>query len=184
MDEEITWSRVVMNRDIKRLAQEIVQKAERLSVLEISGERWRVEGPGTKYTRLNYPEFDICENKLEEQFDLVIAEMVFEHLKYPYRAGMNCYEMTAAGGHFLMSAPFMFPIHHHPIDCSRWSREGMKYFLHECGFPLEKIYTNSWGNRECFGAICKAKDYIVLYAGQSLVNEEDCPISVWGLAQK
>jgi SAM-dependent methyltransferase len=182
--DEITWSRVVMNRDINRMAKEIMSKAKKLSVLEISGERWRVGGDNTKYRRVNYPEFDICNDTLEEKFDLVIAEMVLEHVKYPYRALKNIFNMIENGGYFLVSVPFLFPIHNHPIDCTRWSADGLKYFLEEIGFPLGRIYTSSWGNRDCLTEICDNQDAIVLFDGQSLDNEDKYPISVWGLAQK
>ena len=182
---DITWSRVVMNEDITRIVDDIARNADKLSILEISGQRWSVTGENTKYKRLNWPEFDICENKLDEMFDLIIAELVFEHLKYPYRAGKNVYDMIADNGSFLISVPFLFPIHEHPIDCTRWSAQGLKYFLNECGFPLKYIYTNSWGNLECLIEICKSENSIALYkSGNQLKNEKQYPISVWGLAKK
>lgn len=175
-----------MNEDILRLAGNICLNATQLSILEISGYRWSVTGDNTKYKRLNWPDYDICENKLNEQFNLVIAEMVFEHLKYPYRAGKNVYDMTADGGSFLISVPFLFPIHNYPIDCTRWSAEGLKYFLHECGFPIDDIYTNAWGNRDCLSKICQDKLSMVMYdeENHSLTNEKNYPIVVWGLAKK
>lgn len=175
-----------MNKDILRLAGDIVLNATQLSILEISGHRWSVTGENTKYKRLNWPEFDICEHKLDERFDLVIAEMVFEHLKYPYRAGKNVFDMVTDGGQFLISVPFMFPIHRYPIDCTRWSAEGLRYFMHEIGFPMEGIYTNAWGNRDCLREICQDKFSMVMYdeKSHSLDNEENYPIVVWGLAKK
>jgi hypothetical protein len=57
--------------------------------------------------------------------------------------------MLNHGRYFLVSTPFMIRIHNHAVDCSRWSAVGMRHSLAECGIPLEKIQTWSWGNREC-----------------------------------
>ena len=48
-----------------------------------------------------------------------------------------------------MVAPFMYRGHADPYDCTRWSETGMKYFLADCGFPIETIRTGSWGNAAC-----------------------------------
>lgn len=155
---------------------------EKLSVLEISGAKWKDYGFGS-YRSANYPEYDVCETALPESFDLVIAEQVFEHLLWPYRAGRHVYEMVKPGGHFLISTPFLVKIHDYPIDCSRWSEIGLKHLLAECGFPLDSIVTGSWGNRAC--VIANFKKWVPFRRGwHSLKNEPDFPYHVWALARK
>lgn len=174
------WARTVLYRECFKLVQEL--KPSELDVLEISaGKIWQPLG-FRSYTEANYPEFDVCSMALPKQFDLVIADQVFEHLLWPYRAGRNVYEMTKPGGHFLVTTPFLIKMHEVPVDCSRWTELGMKHLLAECGFPIEKIRTGSWGNRACVKANFNG------WARQgwfnSLENEPEFPVSVWALATK
>jgi SAM-dependent methyltransferase len=174
------WSRVVMWQECEAWLQAL--GPEKLSVLEISGTFWS-KLPFAKYRSVQHPEFDICEMRLDESFDLIIAEQVFEHLLWPYRAGRNVHQMLRPGGHFLVSTPFLVRIHPGPADCTRWTETGLKYFLAECGFPLEAIKTGSWGNRACVRA--NLNDW-ALYRPRlhSLKNEPDVPYHVWALARK
>lgn len=128
------WIRVVMNRHCHELVESL--KPENLSALEISGYEWGDIYQFKKFRSANYPEYDLCAAPLDETFDLIIAEQVFEHLLWPYKAVRNVYQMLRPGGYFLMSTPFLVKIHGHPVDCSRWTPLGMKYLLAEGGFPL------------------------------------------------
>ena len=91
--------------------------------------------------------------------------------------------MLAPGGYFLLSTPFLIRIHNNPTDCSRWTEVGMKHFLAECGFPLEKVQTGSWGNRSC---VVGNFETFVPYRSRlhSLRNEPKYPMVIWALAQK
>jgi len=180
------WCRIVMNREEQRLIGAL--KPATLDTLEISGEAWKDFG-FKSYRQVEYPAYDVCAGPLPDQFDLIIAEQVFEHLLWPYRAGKNVYAMLRPGGHFLISTPFLFPLHGAPVDCSRWTETGLKYFLAECGFPLEACTTNAWGNRSCVdryikGAVKPHRPPRYRKWLHSLRNEPPCPIQVWALARK
>jgi SAM-dependent methyltransferase len=156
--------------------------AERLDALEISaGSEWR-KLPFKSYTTADFPDFDICSQKLDRQFDLIIADQVFEHLPWPYRAARNVHEMLRPGGHALICTPFLVRIHEVPIDCTRWTETGMKHLLAECGFALENIRTGSWGNRACVKA--NFKTWARQGWARSLKNEPQYPVMVWALARK
>jgi SAM-dependent methyltransferase len=175
------WARVIMNRETQALVQDL--HPGNLEVLEISGSDWGKRMKFKKYRDVHYPEFDICAAPLETKFDLIIAEQVFEHLLWPYRAGKNAYQMLKPGGYLLITTPFLVRVHNHPIDCSRWSETGIKYLLGECGFDLERIRTGSWGNRACIRSNFSGwSRYRHLF--HSLRNEADFPIVVWAFAQK
>ncbi len=64
-----------------------------------------------------YPEYDICEGPfLDEcgairQFDLILANQVWEHLDRPYAATCNVLEMLRPGGYFWIAVPFFIPYH-------------------------------------------------------------------------
>jgi len=176
----INWSRVVMESRCVELIQSINPSG--LCALEISGEKFQECG-FKSYQTLNYPAFDICRAATPEKFDIIIAEQVFEHLEYPYRAGRNVYSMLNPNGFFLVSVPFLVAIHNFPIDCTRWTETGLKYFLEECGFDKGKIQTESWGNRRC--VVSNFKGWVAYRSRiHSLKNEPQFPYHVWALAQK
>jgi SAM-dependent methyltransferase len=175
------WLRIVMDAEIRKLVQEL--HPESLKVLEVSGRAWDKPGLFRQYQSASYPEFDVCETRLGETFDLIIAEQVFEHVLWPYRAGKNVYQHLNPGGHFLIATPFLVRIHNHPTDCTRWTEVGLKHFLAECGFELEAIRTGSWGNRRC--VIANLRSWQIYQPWRhSLRNEPIYPTVVWALAKK
>ena len=177
----VQWHRVVMDRETEALVRELDPPPA--DALEISGSKWESFGFHS-YRRVAYPEFDICEETLDQKFDLIIAEQVFEHLRWPRRAANNAYYMLRPGGCFLITTPFLIKIHEEPIDCTRWSEYGMRYFLADSGFPLKSITTGSWGNRQCVKANLRYgwQKYRAVF--HRLTNEPHYPLSVWALARR
>lgn len=174
------WVRTVMYRECFQMIQKI--GPERLDALEISaGQEWR-QLPFRSFTPTTYPEFDICNDRLDRQFDLIIADQVFEHLLWPYRAAKNVHAMLRPDGYFLISTPFLVRIHMIPTDCTRWTEQGLRYFLAECGFDPDRITTGAWGNRACINA--NFKRWARRGWFRSLKNEPDFPVTVWALAKK
>jgi len=166
-----------------------------LDAVEISGTAWRAAG-FQSYASLTYPQFDICEpveswsdenaKLANETVDVVLAEQVWEHLKYPYRAGRNVLRMLRPGGRFLLTTPFLVRVHGPPAysDCSRWTAEGMKYFLEECGFDPDGVQTFSWGNKECAAAHITNDMWFGYQKGMNLKNDPTYPCVVWAVATK
>lgn len=153
-----------------------------MDALELSGSNWREFG-FKSYRNVDFPAFDICNESLPDTFDIIIAEQVFEHLLWPYRAGRNVFSMLRPGGYFLVSTPFLYRVHNFPVDCSRWTEIGLKHLLAECGFDLESMQSGSWGNRRCVKAYFKG--YIPFNRlVHSLRNEPEFPIHVWALARR
>lgn len=174
------WAREVMYRETRKLVEEMA--VSELECLEISGDKWGAQFDFKSYCSVAYPAFDICESALERTFDLIIADQVFEHLLWPYRAGRNVRQMLAPGGYFLVTTPFLVRVHRVPEDCSRWTETGIRYLLAECGFDLSRIRTGSWGNRKCVTANFKRWPTFSPRF-HSLKNEPEFPIVVWALAR-
>lgn len=150
--------------------------------LDVSaGQYWRALG-FKSFTEANSPRFGISKDVLGRQFEGVIADQVFEHLPWPYRAVRNVYAMVRPGGVFIVSKPFLIRVHAVPIDCSRWTETGLKHLLVECGFPIEHFKTGAWGNRAC------VKANFTRWARRgwfsSLRNEPLFPVTVWAFARK
>ena len=175
------WTRAYAYRICEDLLVDI--RSNELDVLEISpGQHWR-HLPFQSYDSVDYPMFDICKEKSSKQYDLIIADQVWEHLPWPYRATKNVYSMLRPGGYFLNLTPFLYKVHHFPVDCSRWTELGMKHLLAECGFDLDAVRTGSWGNRACVKANLNDGYPRRGFFG-SLKNESAYPIIVWALARK
>lgn len=177
------WCRVVMNQEIERFIRTL--DCSKIDALEISGTGSQGRYNFLSYQTVGYPNFDICEKPLSEnQFDLVIAEQVLEHVVRPDRATANVFRMLRSGGVFVVSTPFLLKIHEHPLDLYRWTERGMKQLLEGAGFEVLK--TASWGNRRCLVADMTPGLAWTKYNPRkhSLENEPQFPIVIWAFAQK
>ena len=173
------WIRVVYSHEWQRLFASMPLQS--LSVLEISPGPLPVlqESSVGHYQAVNFPEFDITRDVLSEQFDLIIAEHVFEHLRHPYRAAHNVHKMLRDDGLFLIATPFMIKIHGHPHDYTRWTPDGLRAFLEDCDFTAE---VHAWGNRKAVRANFESwREY---GRKRDLRNEAEFPASVWAYARK
>ena len=173
-------TRVIAYREIDAWLD--TQPCERLDALEISaGWKWRDRNWGS-YREMNWPDHDICHERLDATFDIIIADNVWEHLPYPYRAARHVYDMLRPGGWFVNITPFMIRYHAVPIDCSRWTETGMRHFLEEAGFGPAHIVTGSWGN----ASAVKANLVRWQRAGwqRAFPNDARFPLTVWAIAQK
>ena len=170
-----------MYQECYRLIQDL--RPETLDVLEVSaGKRFSNRFRFNSFRATQFPDFDICSQVLPHSFDLIIADQVFEHLKWPYRAGKNVRAMVRLGGHFLVATPFLVRVHNIPIDCSRWTELGLQCLLEECGFSASSIKTGSWGNRACVKS--NSNHWTKTGWFGSLKHEPDFPVMVWALARK
>ncbi len=181
-DPSNQWARIVQNSETERLVASLGDPA-RLDVLEISGTFWQAR-PFKSYTSLGYPDFDVCAGPIAgASFDLIIAEHVWEHLRWPYRATRHVHQMLRPGGAFLIETPFLVKIHSYPLDCSRWTETGLKHLLAEGGFDMDRMTSGSWGNRACIRTNWRRWQIYQPWR-HSLRNEPDYPIVVWALAIK
>lgn len=181
-------NRIVIAKACRTLIRTL--EPETLDVAEISG-KFGERFPFRSYFNYQYPEYDICDGPLRDQdgeigqFDLIIADQVWEHLDFPYRATRNVWQSLRPGGYFLVAVPFFVPLHAAPVDNTRWSARGLKNFLIECGFEPDDIVAEQWGNR--WAAMRNLiGPFPPVYDKETdvLHNEEDMPISAWALAQK
>jgi SAM-dependent methyltransferase len=141
--------------------------------------------PFRSYRALDWPEHDICAplaEGLAGTADLVIAEHVFEHLLWPWRAVRNVHALLRPGGHFLVMTPFLVRVHEVPYDCSRWTETGMRHLLAEGGFPVEAVRTWSWGNLDAVKATLVTWSRVGWR--RRFPNDPRFPVVVWALARK
>jgi SAM-dependent methyltransferase len=171
------WCRVVMNAATQEIVGQLPFPS--FDVLEVSGTSWRAAG-FRSYRSVSYPGFDICRETLPEQFDLVIAEQVFEHLRSPFSAARNVLQMLRPGGYFQITTPFLIRFHPEPLDLWRWTKDGLRFFLEDVGFS--QAATQSWGNKECL--IANLDQWVEFEPQHRLQDDPRYPLVVWGLARK
>lgn len=184
----VSLNRVVMQPKSRRMIQALGPKD--LDVAEVSG-KWGQMFDFKSYEQFWYPEYDVCAGPYVDrsgalrQFDLILANQVWEHLDRPYAATRNVYEMLRPEGYFWVAVPFFVPMHAAPQDNSRWSARGLKNLLIECGFDADAIHSEQWGNRHV--ALRNMEEiWPPAYdeAIDNIKNDPDMPICAWALAQK
>jgi SAM-dependent methyltransferase len=179
----VHWCRIVMNREIEKFIRSL--DCGCIDALEISGTGSQGRYNFRSYRSVQYPDYDICKGPLaQEQFDLVIAEQVFEHVLRPDLAAASVYQMLRPGGIFVISTPFLLKIHWGPLDLYRWTEEGMRQLLETTGFTVTA--TASWGNRGCLLAdMTPGSDWTVYNPLlHSLENQPQFALVVWAFAEK
>lgn len=137
----------------------------------------------SNYTSVDFPDFDICKDRTDRQYSVVIADQVLEHVQRPLAAAQNIHAMTRPGGWAMVATPFLFRVHARPHDYNRWTPAGLKQVMVEGGFPEADIEVFGWGNKAC------AKAHIggpVRAYGlwRDLSNDEEYPLMVWAFAHK
>jgi SAM-dependent methyltransferase len=82
----------------------------------------------------NFFEDNICnENYLKKRpkfinhFDIIYSNNVFEHLKKPWIACSNINKMLKNKGECITVVPFSQRYHEFPVDCFRYTHQGIKY---------------------------------------------------------
>ena len=102
----VQWCRVVMNREIEQFIQSL--NCPDVDALEISGSGSNGRYGFRSYQIAQYPDYDIRMGPLaQEQFDLVIAEQVFEYVLRPDLVAAHVYQTLRPGGFFVISTPFL-----------------------------------------------------------------------------
>jgi hypothetical protein len=182
-NERVMWCRAVMVKEMNRFVRQL--PCSQLDVLEISGETWSDPSFGFRsYKNTSYPGYDICEGVFPGEYDLVIAEQVFEHIMHPDRAARNVHAMLKSGGVFMVNTPFLLKHHEIPLDLYRWTELGLRTLLEQAGFS--RIETGSWGNRACVMRDL-TDDLEWAYYNRywhSLKNDPRFPVMVWAFAWK
>ncbi|MEL7259623.1 MAG: methyltransferase domain-containing protein [Pseudomonadota bacterium] len=161
-----------------------------MDAAEVSGKHGR-RYVFKSYERFRFPAYDICagpyldDTGAPRQFDLILANQVWEHLDRPYAATQNVLTMLRPGGYFWVAVPFFIPYHGDPVDCSRWTARGLKNLLIEAGFEEHKIQADQWGNRHA-GRRNLGDEWPPVYDPETddLTNDPTFPICSWAFARK
>lgn len=175
------WQRVVLNESVRRHIEGLGPPAK--TAAEISGD-FHARHPWKAFTSLNYPEFDLCAPlQGAERYDVVICEQVLEHVVDPIRAAENLRGLCAAGGHVIVSTPFLIRVHELPLyglaDYWRFTPRGLRTLLEHGGLVVDQV--GSWGNRSCIAG--NFDHWPAHRRRHSLRDEPNLPVQVWAFAR-
>jgi SAM-dependent methyltransferase len=172
------WFRVAMYDALQARLAELDPAT--LDAVEISGDAHAHHGWRT-FTRLDYPDFDICAPTSHDQYDVVLCDNVLEHVTDPFSATRTLFDLCRPGGLCFVAAPFLYRVHYSPGDYWRFTRDGLERLLACAGFS--EIETDSWGNRWCVGAHL-FHDWLGTWRGIPMRNEAALPIMVWAFGRR
>ncbi|MGH2920631.1 MAG: class I SAM-dependent methyltransferase, partial [Gaiellaceae bacterium] len=71
--------------------------------------------------------------------DTLLMTSVLEHLEQPERGVAEAFRLLKPGGHLILTAPFIWPIHEAPRDFFRYSPYGLRHLLEEAGFEVLEV---------------------------------------------
>ena len=175
------WQRVVLNEAIGAHIDSLGPGG--LSAAEISGDS-HAHRPWREFTSLNYPDFDLCAPVGDRgPYDVVICEQVLEHVVDPWGAAKNLRELTAPGGHVIVSTPFLIKVHELALfgmnDYWRFTPRGLRALLEGAGLTVDAVDT--WGNVEC--VVGNLRHWSAYRDGHPLDNDPELAVQVWAFAR-
>jgi len=134
---------------------------ERITVLDFGcgGSPYRSLFPNAKYFRADLRgaqgvDFEINEggetNAPSDSFDLVLSTQVLEHCPSPQTYLQECRRILRKRGKLLLATHGLFEEHACPVDFYRWTEDGLRTVLTQCGFALDSIARLTMGPRAGF----------------------------------
>ena len=72
-----------------------------------------------------------CPNVSDNTYDIVFSNNVFEHIKEPWKAGVESIRILKPNGIIICIAPFSWRYHPVPIDTFRYSHTGMQILFQQ-----------------------------------------------------
>ncbi len=183
----VSLNRVVMQRVSRSWIRAL--NPGMVDAVELSG-AWGRGLPFRSYQSLPYSVYDPCKGPFladdgqPVQVDMILANQVWEHVKRPYAATRNVHRMLRPGGWFWLATPFYLPYHAAPVDCSRWSAQGLANLLAEAGFDESSIRAEQWGNRAAALRNLELPWPPRHQPEDDLTNDPAFPIMAWAMARK
>jgi SAM-dependent methyltransferase len=113
---------------------------------------------GTDISLDHTPPPDVCSDSLnlpfkDESFDTVASTQVIEHVKNPFIMMREVARVLRPGGHVVITAPQVWPLHEEPHDFFRYTRYALELLAREEG--LEIVYVKERGGAiAALGQMC------------------------------
>lgn len=147
--------------------------------------------PISKIVKADYPLVDCTKLPYADgSFDIYVSDQVLEHVEgSPFVAFDEAYRVLRPEGVAIFSTCFINPVHGHPSDFWRFTKESLLLLSERAGFKV--ISNGAWGNRLVWTyvnlglrmeKIPENKNNPVYQL--ALLNEDDVPIVTWVVVRK
>jgi ubiquinone/menaquinone biosynthesis C-methylase UbiE len=141
------------------------------NVLEISGNTREWLKYFKFHTIANFPEVDAHDLPYkDESFDAVLCNQVLEHVKNPWVCVKEFHRVLKGGGILILSSPFIYQEHNHPVDNWRFTISGLRIL---CEDFSEVLLTCKGGNSKMVKHIVENPSDRDSKKFQSLLKYED-----------
>lgn len=123
------------------------------------GSPYRSLFPNVEYFRADVAgakniDFQVHENSAlsasDEMFDMVLSTQVLEHCPSPQTYLRESRRVLKSGGKLILSTHGLFEEHGCPYDFLRWTEDGLRMLLVQCGFNVDSIVRLTMGPRAGF----------------------------------
>ena len=96
------------------------------------------------------PPPDVCADSLRlpfqsDSFDTVLTTQVLEHIPDPFKMFYEMSRVLKAGGHVVLTAPQVWPLHEEPRDYFRYTRYGLELLARQNNFEIIYLKERSGG---------------------------------------
>ena len=95
---------------------------------------------------------DVVANSLnlpfkDETFNTILSTQVIEHVRDPSRLMEEAARVLKRGGHLILTAPMMWPLHEEPYDFFRFTRFGLECLVEHSGLTCMRLDERTGGWR-------------------------------------
>lgn len=77
--------------------------------------------------------------------DVVISGQTLEHCRDPFKLVKEMGRVLKSQGWLFLTAPMMFPVHEHPVDCWRFLPDGMRVLIERAELEVIAAYIDVRG---------------------------------------
>lgn len=148
---------------------------------------------GFEHVLATFPEYDI-ETPRSQQYDIIVADQVLEHVKRPWRAADGLARSVKSGGYLMVATPGLYPVHPSPLDCWRIMPDG-----YDVLFPKHlwsELTKKAWGTAQRvgfeysdngafpYGPPTTTVDQAVHQPHYTPSYDGRCPLMLWLVAQR
>ena len=75
----------------------------------------------------------------DETMDAVVSFQVLEHVQDPAHYLSECRRIVRPGGCLVLTTHGIWPYHPGPLDCCRWTHEGLALEIQRAGFEVQNV---------------------------------------------
>lgn len=162
--------------------------------ITISGSTKLAEICGLKKSTIRdmaFPEYDVLNLPFEENsIDFIISDQILEHVAGDIpKLYRDLAKILKPGGVMVHATPFLTEVHNCPVDCWRFTPNGLKWLADQSGMTVLSI--DSWGSRVVWMYIALGYRFSPVPLDPdhpinrlAMKNEADWPITVWIICQK